>query len=43
MISVLLEDDIPIINNSLEVKKLSFFVTYFTAAFYIFGMQTLGF
>ena len=33
----------PIINNLLDVKKLSVFVTYVTTKFYIFGKESLGF
>ena len=43
LISFLLGDEKPIINNLLDVKKLSVFVTYVTKEFYIFGKQTLGF
>ena len=43
LISFLLGDEKPVINNLLDVKKLSVFVTYVTKEFYIFGRQTLGF
>ena len=37
LISFLFGDENPIINNLLDVKKLSIFVTYVTTEFYIFG------
>ena len=43
LISFLFGDENPIINNLLDVKKLSVFVTYVTTEFYIFGKETLGF
>ena len=42
-ISLLFGDENPLINNLLDVKKLSVFVTYATTEFYIFGNETLGF
>ena len=41
LIPFLFEDENPIINNSLDIKKLSVFVTYVTTEFYIFGKETL--
>ena len=43
LISFLFGNENPIVNNLLDVKKLSVFVTYVTTEFYIFGKQTLGF
>ena len=43
MVSFLFGDENPIINNLLDVKKLSVFVTYVTTDFYILGKQTLDF
>ena len=41
--SFLFGDENPVINNSLDVKKLPAFVTYVTTKFYIFGKETWGF
>ena len=41
LIPFLFEDENPIINNSLDIKKLSVFVTYVTTEVYIFGKETL--
>ena len=43
LISFLFRDENPIINNLLDVKKLSVFVTYVTTEFHIFGKETLDF
>ena len=43
LIFFLFGDENPIINNLLDVKKLSVFVTYVITKFCIFGKQTLGF
>ena len=43
LISILFGDENPIINNLLDVKKLSVFVTYVTTGFYIFGKETFVF
>ena len=43
LISFLFGDEKPVINNLLDVKKLSVFVMYVTTKFYIFGKETLGF
>ena len=43
LISCLFAEENPIINNLLDVKKLSVFVTYVTTEFYKFGKSTLGF
>ena len=43
LISFLFGDENAIINNLLDVKKLSVFVTYVTTEFHIFGKDTLGF
>ena len=44
MVSFLFGDENRIIiNNLLDVKKLSVFVTYVTTDFYILGKQTLDF
>ena len=40
LISFLFGNENLIINNLLNVKKLSFFATYITTKFYIFGKQT---
>ena len=42
-ICFLFGDENPVINNLIDVKKLSVFVTYVTIDFFIFGKQTLGF
>ena len=36
-------DQNPVINNLLDVKKLSVFVTYVTIELYIFGREILSF
>ena len=41
--SFLFRDENPVINNLLDVKKLSAFVTNVTTKFYIFGKEILGF
>ena len=43
LISFLFEDENPIINNLLGLKKLPDFATYVTTEFYVFGKETLGF
>ena len=43
LISFVFGNESPIINNSLDVKKLSVFVTYVTTELNIFGKETLGF
>ena len=43
LISILFGDENPIINNLLDVKKLSVFVTYVTTELSISGKKTLGF
>ena len=43
LIFFLFGDENPIINNLLDVKKLSVFVTYVTTGFYIFGKETFVF
>ena len=43
MISFLLGDENPIINNLLDVENLSVFVTYVKTKLFIFGKQTLRF
>ena len=43
LVSVLFGDENTIINNLLNVKKLSVFVTYVTTEFYSFGNETFGF
>ena len=43
LISFSFGDENPIINNLLDIKKLSVSVTYVTTEFYIFGQQILGF
>ena len=43
LISFLFGDENLIINNLLDVKKLSTFVTSVTTEFYTFGKETLGF
>ena len=42
LISFLFGDENTVINNLLDVKKLSVFVRCVTTEFYIFGKQTLG-
>ena len=43
LVSFLFGDENTIINNLLNVKKLSVFVTYVTTEFYSFGNKTFGF
>ena len=43
LISFFWGDENLFINNLLDVKKLSVFVTNITTEFYIFGKETLGF
>ena len=43
LIPFLFGDENPIINNLLDVKKLSVFVTYVTTELSISGKKTLGF
>ena len=43
LISFLFGDENLTINNLLDVKKLSTFVTSVTTEFYTFGKETLGF